>query len=108
VPQKILEAALADQVAKALHASLGQAPQPTFGNQHIRGPPDAQVYTLQEFCHSHRLSRSAFYDLAREGLAPRTFRIGNAVRITAEAAAEWRAQREAAHSEAVKKQKEAA
>jgi predicted DNA-binding transcriptional regulator AlpA len=53
------------------------------------------VYDLAEFCAAHKLSRSSFYELAREGQAPKIFKIGSSIRITQESAAAWRAQREA-------------
>jgi hypothetical protein len=108
--QKILEAALADQIAKALHSSLGSSAQPAFGVGNNRGPPAPSaplVFTVSEFCSAHRISRSTLYELFRDGLGPRIFKVGSSVRITAEAAATWRAEREAAHS-TTRKAKEAA
>ena len=55
---------------------------------------DQDAYTLDEFLQRHRLSRSMFYKLRDQGLAPATFNIGNRVRISREAAAKWRKQRE--------------
>jgi predicted DNA-binding transcriptional regulator AlpA len=51
--------------------------------------------TIDEWCRSHRLSRSTFYNLKKIGKAPRTINIGTAVRITDEADKEWSAAREA-------------
>jgi hypothetical protein len=49
------------------------------------------AYSIKEFCESHRISPSAYYEAKREGWAPREMRIGaKGVRISAEAAAEWR------------------
>jgi len=51
---------------------------------------DPPVYTVAEFCASHRVSRSALYKLWAAGTGPRFKRIGVKVLITREAAAEWR------------------
>jgi predicted DNA-binding transcriptional regulator AlpA len=52
--------------------------------------------TVAEFCDDNRISRSKFYQLIDQGIAPRIMRIGAKVLITSDAAAEWRAEREAA------------
>jgi hypothetical protein len=57
---------------------------------------DRAAYTVDEFCVAHRISRRKFYDLIEEGIGPRVMRIGTKVLITIEAAAAWRAEREAA------------
>lgn len=47
-------------------------------------------FTILEFCAMENISES-FYRLLREaGLGPKEIRLGRAVRITVEAAAEWR------------------
>ena len=53
-------------------------------------------YTILEFCHDHRLSRAKLYQLWNEGVGPRIMKVGAKVLISAEAAADWRRQREAA------------
>jgi hypothetical protein len=58
------------------------------------------AYTVAEFCRSHRLSRSKLYQLWAAGIGPRVLRVGVKVLITAEAAAEWRRERERASAEA--------
>ena len=57
--------------------------------------PGRACFTLAEFCESHRISRSKFYQLVEQQIGPDLMRIGNKVLITAEAAARWRAEREA-------------
>ena len=52
---------------------------------------ESLVFTVAEFCESHRLSRSTFYELLKEGRAPKTMQIGRRRLISSEAAAEWRA-----------------
>src|SRR5262245_34424793 len=58
-------------------------------------PPDAGAFTVEAFCMQHMLSHSMYYKLKADGLGPREFRLGIKVLISREAAAEWRAQREA-------------
>ena len=45
---------------------------------------------IQEFCAAHGISRSLLFQLWREGRGPRRMVIGRTIRITREAAAEWR------------------
>lgn len=51
--------------------------------------------TIQEFCDSQRISRAYFYILAREGKAPRSYKLGKTTRISEDAVREWIAAREA-------------
>ena len=69
--------------------TMGTAAQP-------RGPPagDADAYSVGEFCERHRISPQLFYKFRDQ--MPATFRIGARVLISKEAAARWRAEREAA------------
>lgn len=53
------------------------------------------AFTIDEFCHAHRISRAHFYNLQKDGTAPRTMRLGSRVLISAESAADWRREREA-------------
>jgi len=57
---------------------------------------DQLVFTIAEFCTTHRVSRTALYEEMKRGAGPRHFKIGTKVLITTEAAAAWRAEREAA------------
>lgn len=54
----------------------------------------ADCYTIQEFCARHRLSVALFYKMRAE--MPAVFRVGTRVLVSKEAAARWRAEREAA------------
>jgi hypothetical protein len=58
----------------------------------LEGPPAA--YSVIEFCKSHGFSKPTFYKLVRNGEGPRLMRIGARTLISAEAAAEFRRQRE--------------
>jgi hypothetical protein len=55
---------------------------------------DYAAYTVQEFCISHRISRSALYKLWADGQGPRRFQIGSGrsskILISTEAAKDWR------------------
>lgn len=59
-----------------------------------RAEPDA--YAIPEFCIRHRISESFYHKLQSLGLGPKTMRLLGRTLITREAAAQWRAEREAA------------
>jgi hypothetical protein len=53
------------------------------------------AFTIREFCKAHGLGIASYYKLKRLGLGPREMLLaGNIIRISIEAAAEWRAARE--------------
>jgi predicted DNA-binding transcriptional regulator AlpA len=61
------------------------------------GPPiEAVAYSINEFCAAHRISRTTFYELMRNGEAPRTYRVGARTYISRDAACDWQRQREQA------------
>ena len=60
-----------------------------------RGSP-THAFTVQEFCDSHRISRSRYYELKAQGLTPVEMKIGHRRLISFESAAAWRAARESA------------
>ena len=55
--------------------------------------------TILEFCATEGISRATYYNLKRDGLAPREMRIRGSVRITPEAHADWRRRMEGQTSE---------
>jgi hypothetical protein len=59
------------------------------------------AYSIAAFCAEHSLSRSMFYKLQSESIGPRLMKVGTKVLISAEAAADWRAEREAATAQEV-------
>ena len=66
-----------------------------------RGPPPdsedgADALSIARFCQRHGLSPSFYFKLRALGLGPTEMRIGARVLISKEAAAAWRAAREAA------------
>ena len=67
----------------ALAAAL--APEP---------PVQKLAFTVKSFCKAHEISTPTYYRLRKEGRGPREMRIGSDIRISAEAAADWRRARE--------------
>jgi hypothetical protein len=54
------------------------------------------AYGIQEFCDAHRNSRSKYYELKAKGLTPDEMLVDGRRKISVEAAARWRAERESA------------
>jgi hypothetical protein len=53
------------------------------------------AFRIREFCKAHGLSVASYYALKKLGLGPREMHLaGNMIRISAEAAAAWRKERE--------------
>jgi predicted DNA-binding transcriptional regulator AlpA len=48
------------------------------------------VYTVEEFCEAHGISRGTFYNLMTAGRGPRVMKIQNRTLISLEAAKAWR------------------
>jgi hypothetical protein len=58
-------------------------------------------FTIAQFCSEHgNISKSFFHKLVNEGKGPRLMKIGRRTLISAEAAADWRAQMEAQTNQA--------
>jgi hypothetical protein len=53
------------------------------------------AFTVDEFCDAHRISRTRLYAFWKEGRGPRYLVNGTRRLITAQAAADWTAEREA-------------
>ena len=66
---------------------------PTLGPQPI--PIPDQSLTINQFCAVEKISRAQLYKEWRANRGPRFFLVGSFRRISAEARAEWRRQREA-------------
>jgi predicted DNA-binding transcriptional regulator AlpA len=49
-------------------------------------------FSVKEFCAAHRISVSYYYELKKQGRAPREMMLGTRRIISAEAAAAWRAE----------------
>jgi predicted DNA-binding transcriptional regulator AlpA len=46
-------------------------------------------FSIEQWCEIHALSRSMFYKMAKQGTAPRTFKVGASTRISEQANDEW-------------------
>ena len=51
---------------------------------------ERKAYTIDQFCEAHGFGRTAYYNLKRNGLAPREIRVGTKPLVTEEAAKDWR------------------
>jgi hypothetical protein len=58
-----------------------------------------QSLTISDFCELEQFSRRFFYNLERQGKAPATYKAGVLRRITPQAHAAWRAERQAESSQ---------
>jgi len=54
-------------------------------------------YSIDQFCELHSFSRSFYYEIAKLGQGPQTFRVGRSTRISHQANVEWVAKLEAEH-----------
>jgi predicted DNA-binding transcriptional regulator AlpA len=55
--------------------------------------PPKLALTVQEFCQSHGIGVTLFYELLKSGSAPRTMRVGGRRLISIEEAQRWREER---------------
>lgn len=53
------------------------------------------AYSIDEFCRAHGISHGMYYKMKRQGAGPREMAVGTHKRISREAAADWRREREA-------------
>jgi len=51
---------------------------------------EKKAVDIYEFCIAHSISRAHFYNLAKKGQGPKTFKAGRRTLISKEAAEEWR------------------
>jgi hypothetical protein len=56
-------------------------------------------FTVSEWCSARKISRSKFYELKQQGLAPRLHHAGNKQLISPESDRDWIRQREAEAAE---------
>ena len=64
----------------------------TIVNKEAIGYGYRSVYTVNEFCDEHRVSRTLLYGLIKAGKGPRLMKLGRRTLISAEAANDWRRQ----------------
>ena len=51
---------------------------------------DPPMYSVKEFCRTHRISRAKFYEILAAGDGPEVLKLGRRTLITGEAARAWR------------------
>ena len=59
------------------------------------------AFTVAEFCKAHSFCRATLYHLWADGIGPDRLKVGRRIFISVEAAARWRADREASFKAAV-------
>ena len=59
-------------------------------------PMTLLAMTIPQFCNAHNISEGFYYKLKKQKLTPREMKVGTRTLVTFEAAADWRAEREAA------------
>ena len=47
------------------------------------------AFTVKEFCKAVRISRTLFYDLAKQGTGPAITKVGRKTLVSVESAKEW-------------------
>jgi hypothetical protein len=75
--------------------SIEASPERKPRQRRIRTGVEPKAYGTNSFCDSHEISRTKLYERWKQGKSPRFYWEGRQRRITAEAAAEYRAEREA-------------
>jgi len=76
---------------------------PKYRRRPVSADPNSLAMSIREFCRLHGISEDQFYKMKREGWGPTTMKVGSRTLISLEAAAAWRAEREAAAKEAAAK-----
>jgi hypothetical protein len=70
--------------------------RPEVTGRKAGAPVAISALSIEQFCNSHGISLDLYYKLQRQGLGPRTMKVGSRTLISIEAAAEWRRAREIA------------
>ena len=74
---------------------------------HAKHRQPGDLHTIPSFCLSNAISESLYYSLKRRDLGPREMEVEGVIRITPQAEADWRVEREKATAEAKRKRKAA-
>jgi predicted DNA-binding transcriptional regulator AlpA len=69
---------------------------PKYRRRPVNADPNSLAMSIREFCRLHGISEDQFYKMKREGWGPTTMKVGSRTLVSAEAAADWRREREAA------------
>ena len=83
-------------------------PAPKYRRRPVSADPNSLAMSIREFCRLHGISEDQFYKMQREKWGPVVMHVGSRTLISHEAAAAWRAEREAAAKEAAAKKGAAA
>jgi hypothetical protein len=75
---------------------MAKRPEVTGGKPVTTCPVPRGAYNIKQFCQAHSIGVRFYFKLKRMGLGPDETQLGKRVLITVEAAARWRAAREAA------------
>jgi hypothetical protein len=67
-------------------------------NNRGKEPVAPACYSVRDFCIAHCISEDMFFKMQRQGLTPKTMKVGARTLVSMEAAAGWRREREAASS----------
>jgi hypothetical protein len=78
---------------------LGTADGPKYRRKSPSVDPNLLAMSIKAFCALHAISEDQFYKMRREGWGPAVMHVGSRTLISHEAAARWRAEREAAAKE---------
>jgi hypothetical protein len=76
-----------------------KADPPTYRRRPVSADPNSLAMSIREFCRLHGISEDQFFKMQREKWGPVTMKVGSRTLISAEAAAEWRREREAGGSD---------
>ena len=73
---------------------------------HSKHRKPGDLHTIPSFCQSNPISESTYFALKRRGLQPREMEVDGTIRITEQAEADWRAEREIATAAKRQRQRE--
>src|SRR5262249_2420534 len=73
-----------------------KADPPKYRRRPVSADLNSLAMSIREFCRLHGISEDQFFKMQREGWGPLTMRVVSATRISPDAAARWRGNREAA------------
>jgi hypothetical protein len=71
------------------------ASRPEITGRKTRSTVALSAYSIEQFCRSHGISIDLYFKIKRQGLGPKTMKVGSRTLISVEAAAAWRREREA-------------
>jgi predicted DNA-binding transcriptional regulator AlpA len=87
-------AALPDLAAVLFPPAQAKLTDPNIATAALATAAEPLAYSIRAFCRAHGISIPTYYELKKQKLGPKEMRLGASVRISQEAAAEWRKARE--------------